>query len=162
MSTSISASVKVADEVWIATALLHVEQPDRADFKISEILDRAEQEGLTGELRPGVQTHVMQHCVANKKPNPGAYRTLTETRPGYRRLYRTFDPVYAGREHGKIMPDRYEIPERYEYLLEWYSRDYAGKTTASSDDPLLRLRGTGKGIYGDPDEYVREMREGWE
>ena len=28
---------KVADEVWIATALLHREQPERKDFTIREI-----------------------------------------------------------------------------------------------------------------------------
>ncbi len=162
MSTSISTSLKVADEVWLVTALLHFESPDHADFKVSEILDRAELEGMIGEVRAGVQTHVIQHCVANKKPNPGAYRMLTETRPGYRRLYRESDPVYAGREHGKVMPERYEIPQRYEYLLDWYRRNYAGQQTAPADDPLLRLRGTAEGIYGDADEYVRELREGWE
>jgi hypothetical protein len=30
------ASIKVADEVWIATALLHRENPKREDFSVSE------------------------------------------------------------------------------------------------------------------------------
>ncbi len=31
------------------------------------------------------------------------------------------------------------------------------------EDPILRLRGLGKEIWGDehPDEYVRRLREGW-
>ena len=33
----------VADEAWIATALLHREHPDRKDFKTTEIVRRAEQ-----------------------------------------------------------------------------------------------------------------------
>ncbi len=32
--------ITIADEVWIATALLHREQPDRADFTIHEIQER--------------------------------------------------------------------------------------------------------------------------
>ena len=39
--------LKVADEVWLATALLHREHPDRADFTVAEIVERARQEGLT-------------------------------------------------------------------------------------------------------------------
>jgi len=27
---------------------------------------------------------------------------------------------------------------------------------------LLSLTGIAKGLYGDPDEYVRQLREGWE
>ncbi|HEX9774640.1 MAG TPA: AbrB/MazE/SpoVT family DNA-binding domain-containing protein [Actinomycetota bacterium] len=29
------------------------------------------------------------------------------------------------------------------------------------DDWLDRLQGSLKGVYGDPDDYVREQREGW-
>ena len=32
----------VADEAWVATALLHREQPDRKDFAMKEIVHRAE------------------------------------------------------------------------------------------------------------------------
>ena len=63
--------VKVADEVWIATALLHGENPQRADFTVSEIVGRAEREAIAGHLRPGVRVHVLLHCVANFPPNPG-------------------------------------------------------------------------------------------
>ncbi|MDP9379453.1 MAG: hypothetical protein M3Q29_04755 [Chloroflexota bacterium] len=70
------ADIKVADEVWIAAALLHREHPDRPDFSIAEIVDRVAQEGLHKPLRPGVQIHATLHCVANKRPNPGTYRML--------------------------------------------------------------------------------------
>ena len=33
-------SIKVADEVWIGTALLHREQPARESFSTAEIVDR--------------------------------------------------------------------------------------------------------------------------
>ena len=73
--------IRVADEVWIATALLHRQYPDRKDFTVGEIVRRAESEKVTGaeSLRPGVQVHAYLHCVANKPPNPGRYRMLVET-----------------------------------------------------------------------------------
>ena len=73
--------VRVADEVWIATALLHRQFPGERDFSVGEIVQRAEIERVTGaaSLRRGVQVHAYLHCVANKPPNPGRYRMLVET-----------------------------------------------------------------------------------
>ncbi len=79
MKPQILTKVKVADEVWIATALLHREDPGAPDFLIDEIVDRARREGLHEPLRPGVYVHVVLHCVANRQPNPGRYRMLFET-----------------------------------------------------------------------------------
>jgi hypothetical protein len=45
--------LKVADEVWIATALLHKENPTRGDFTVAEIIERARAENITGEMRSG-------------------------------------------------------------------------------------------------------------
>ena len=70
MTTSTKSKLKVADEVWISTALLHCEHPDRTDFSLDEIVERATREGLYGSLRPGVYVHAVQHCVANRRPNP--------------------------------------------------------------------------------------------
>src|SRR6266478_1256408 len=77
-------ALKVADEVWIAAALLHRDHPEAADFAIEEIVRRAEREGLHKPLRRGVYVHVIQHCVANRAPNPGRYRMLFETGAGAR------------------------------------------------------------------------------
>jgi len=51
------ASVRVADEVWIVTALLHQQHPDRSDFSVREIVLKAKAEKVAGtaRLRPGVQ-----------------------------------------------------------------------------------------------------------
>src|ERR1700722_6508020 len=73
------AAIKIADEVWIATALLHREQPERPDFTVAEIIDRARRESIIGELRPGVRVYVLLHCVANYPPNPARYRVLFAT-----------------------------------------------------------------------------------
>jgi hypothetical protein len=116
--------IKVADEVWIGTALLHLEQPDRESFSTAEIVDRVFEEGLHRPLRPGVQIHASQHCVANKRPNPGNYRMLYETSRGQRRLYRHMDEAHPYRKGGKIVPPRSDIPEEYRYLVDWYETVY--------------------------------------
>jgi hypothetical protein len=157
--------VKVADEVWLVVALLHRDNPDRMDFTIDEIMDRARQAKITSDLRPGVYAHVIQHCVANRPPNSGRYRMLYETQPGRRRLFRTGDTYDLAREGSKIQPLVDDLPDQYQDLLNWY-RGWCIKavTRAIKNDPLLALRGSGKDIWADEhaDDYVRRLREGWE
>ena len=155
--------LKVADEAWIATALLHREHPDREDFADEEIVDRARKENILGALRPGVSVHVNTHCVANRPPNPGTYRMLYETRRGMRRLYRESDDAHPDR-HGKILPKRTEIPEQYRYLLDWYESEYARAAKDQWLSGIYQMIGAGKAIFADedPDAYVRRLREGWE
>ena len=121
--------VKVADEVWVATALLYRENPKRNSFSVEEIVSRASREGLVKPQRRGVYVHAVQHCVANRRPNPGRYRMLFETPDGQRRLYRRGDPYHPAREGAKIVPSRDELPERYHDLLDWYER-WSEKTAA--------------------------------
>ncbi len=159
------ANIKVADEVWIATALLHRENPDAADFSIEQIVGRARKEGLHKPLRPGIYVHVISHCVANRAPNPGRYRMLLETREGRRRLYRPGDPYHPSREGSKTTPDPAELPYDYEGLLQWY-HDWSKRAANDlvKNDPLLQARGSGRHLWADEpaDEYVRRLREGWE
>jgi hypothetical protein len=157
--------LKVADEVWIAAVLLHREHPERPDFTLGEIVERAKKEGLSKPLRPGVYVHVVQHCVANRPPNPGRYRMLLETAPGRRRLFRRNDTYHSGREGGKITPRQEDLPGKYEGLLAWYAKwSSTGADKARETDPLLGLRGSGKHLWADEhaDDYVRRLREGWE
>lgn len=159
------AVLRVADEVWIAAALLHREFPSQPDFAIDAIVSRAEKESLAGVLRPGVYVHVVQHCVANRPPDPGRYRMLFEAAPGRRRLFRPGDPYDLKREGSKTIPAADEIPQEYEPLLSWY-KGWVENPSASdpSEDPLLRVARIGRHIWQDedPDEYVRLLREGWE
>src|SRR2546421_2398309 len=117
MKRGVPTKVKVADEVWIAAALLHREDNHASDFSIEEIVDRARHEGLHEPLRPGVYVHVVQHCVANRPPDPGRYRMLFETSKGRRRLFRGVDAYHPDREKGKIIPDPEDLPPQYEELL---------------------------------------------
>lgn len=155
--------IKVADEVWIATALLHREHPERDDFTIDEIVDRVRRVALTPELRPGVRVHALLHCVANRPPNPARYRMLFATGKGSRRLYRPGDPAHPART-GKMEPAKEEVPAGYRELLGWYHTRYARRPPGvERPDPLLALRGSGKALWADEhaDDYVRRLREGW-
>lgn len=165
MTTTLRSKLKVADEVWIATALLHRERSEAVDFSIEEIVERARKENLHGELRPGVYVHVVQHCVANRPPNPGRYCMLLETSAGRRRLYHRGDSYHPQREGGKMTPEPEDIPEGYGGLLSWY-KDWSARAfkDALENDPLLKSQGSGKHLWADEhaDEYVRRLREGWE
>jgi len=157
--------LKVADEVWIATVLLHQQQPTKPDFSIEEIVERAQFENAHGTLRPGVYVHVVQHCVANRPPNPARYRMLTETANGRRRLFRIGDSYHPQREGGKSTPDATALPQAYAGLLSWYEEwCQATAMTELLRDPLLNLVGSGKQLWADEhaDEYVRRLRESWE
>lgn len=157
--------VKVADEVWVATALLHREHPRRSSFSIDEIVTRAQAEGLFRRLRPGVYVHAVQHCVANRPPNPGRYRMLFETSSGQRRLYRHGDPYHPDRDGAKMKPSAEDLPEKYRELLDWYERwSLRAARDAVKVDPLLELVGSGRDLWSSEhsDDYVRRLREGWE
>jgi hypothetical protein len=156
--------VKVADEVWIATALLHREHPEQPDFTVAEIVERARHERLTPELRPGVYVHAVLHSVANRAPNPARLLMLVETAPNRRRLYRPGDPADERRRGGKTTPSRSGIPARYHSLLDWYERTFAPQRRLGPEaDPLLALRGSGRELWAKEhaDQYVRRLREGW-
>ncbi len=176
------AVIKVADEVWLATASLHRRYPDREDFSVSEIVAQARDENVTGagSLRPGVQIHAYLHCVANRRPNPARLRMLTETSRGRRRLYRPGDDCHPDRLSGASLPGREALPPACRELLDWYHDDYltretygAGELELSMNeaasawpvaDPILALKGSGREIWADEDAdaYVRRLREGWE
>jgi hypothetical protein len=157
-------SLKVADEVWIATALLHRENPRREEFSVSEIVARARRENITSELRPGVQVHAYLHCVANLPPKPGRYRMLYATGKSTRRLFRQGDDFHPDRRAGKVTPSKENIPTRYQALLDWYQDKFVGKQKSKKSDPILELRGLGKEIWAgeEADQYVSRLRGGWE
>jgi hypothetical protein len=154
-------AVSVADEVWIATALLHREQPERPDFEKWEIVERAAQEGLVEPQRPGVSAHISSHAVAGKKPQPNDYRMLVETNRGRRRLFREGD-YYHPERRGKITPSPGDLPSEYLYLLDWYANwKKQGDKAAGKSDPFLKMQGTAKGMWDeDAVAYVRKLREG--
>ena len=119
--------IKVADQAWIAAALLHREQPERSDFQLREIIGRAAREfGFPPTERKGVWQHLVGHSVASNAPTPARHRMLTKTGRGRRRLFRDGDPVNSERD-GKITPAAEDIPTKYQSLLAWYKSEYNHK-----------------------------------
>ena len=161
---TLEKSVRVADEAWLALALLQYEHPDRESFSAREILDRVKVEQVHPELRPGVQVHIYLHNVANAEPNSAKYRMSYKLADDTYRLYRPTDPAHPARK-GKLIPERDELPQKYHYLLDWYEREYSRKQTPTSedDDPILQMWGVGKEIWADTnaDDYVRDLRSNW-
>ncbi len=116
--------ISAADEVWIATALLHRENPDSKSFSVTQIVDRVAEENIFGRLRPTVQIHCYMHSVANKRPNPNNYRILYKLENKGYRLFRDGDDYHPYREGSKTKPERHAIPKKYHRLLDWYKREY--------------------------------------
>jgi len=158
-----SCKILVADEAWVALALLHQKFPLRESFSPKEILDQVRGEHASPKLRPGVKIHIHQHNVANTEPNPARQRMFYRLEDDTLRLYRPGDPAHPLRK-GKMVPKRSELPEKYHYLLDWYERDYCKRKSAAPplrEDAILQMWGLGKEIWKgiDADEYVRSLRE---
>jgi hypothetical protein len=148
MKLDTTASLSVADQVWIATALLQREHPDRASFSKKEIQQRSEMLDAAGASRPGISQHISTHCVASKPASPAKHRMLTRTGTGRRRLFRSGDPVDPSRRNGKCAPHREDLPEQYHELLDWYETEYdkapegaTSRSRGASAEALMRLMG---------------------
>ena len=160
----ISTEIKVAVEVWIAVATLQRANPHRSSFSATEIFNEIGRLKLSDSIRAGVRPHISLHCVANLAPNPARYRMLYRLPDKTLRLYRPDDPAHPGRT-GKTTPDGHELPPQHLYLLDWYEKEYAHpKPEAAKDRWIDRIRGLGKHAWADTtaDEWVAEMRKGWD
>lgn len=162
MKSISSIGLAVADQVWIATALLHYENRDRAHFSKEEIRRRCEEVDREGAERPGISQHISTHCVASKPASPAKHRMLTRTGTGRRRLFRPGDAEHPDRRGGKTSPSREELPEKYRYLLDWYETEYASapkeqagasKSRGASAETLMKLMG--RISREDADEIIR-------
>jgi hypothetical protein len=161
MKSEVLMDLKVADQIWVATALLHRENPQRTDFSKQEIRRKAEREDAGGAKRPGISQHISTHCVASKAPSPAKHRMLTRTGRGRRRLFRPGDYFHPLRADGKVTPVREELPERYRELLDWYETEYgkkpgadeAAKDRGATAETLMKLMG--RISREDADEMIR-------
>ena len=150
MKLTLSVGVSVADQVWLATALLHHEDRDRMDFSKPEIRRSCDEIDAEGARRPAISQHISTHCVASRPASPAKHRMLTRTRTGRRRLFRPGDDEHSDRREGKTAPLREEVPEKYRYLIDWYENEYAkprkgGQTASQSQgataETLMKLMG---------------------
>ncbi len=162
MKSEVVITLSVADQVWIATALLHRENPERSNFSKQEILQRAAQEDPEGARRPGISQHISTHCVASKPPSPAKHRMLTRAGTGRRRLFRPGDKEDPDRREGRITPLREALPEKYHELLDWYESGYGKRPDAhepgtaprgATAETLMKLMG--RISREDADEVIR-------
>lgn len=157
---STTIELKVADQVWIAVALLHRERPAVVDFSPNEIIARLEIEHLSDRLPAGVRPHISRHTVANLAPETGRYRMLFATTGARRRLFRPGDVAHPKRD-GKVTPRAADLPPKYVPLLEWYATVWS---RGAASDPLEGVAATYADLWRDArgDRYVTQLREGWE
>jgi hypothetical protein len=162
MKTDVATGLTVADQVWIATALLHREKPERVDFAKRMIYERCKSVDSEGAGRPGISQHISTHCVASKPPSPAKHRMLTRTGNGRRRLFRLGDREHPGRAEGRITPLRENLPEEYHDLLDWYETEYSrglkdekpwAASQGASAETLVKL--IGRISREDADEVIR-------
>jgi hypothetical protein len=102
--------VKIHAAVWLAAALLHEQgYPTFSPGRLREEVERR-----FGDTRPGVQTHVSAHCVANAPKNTTVeYSYLFRTDAGDLRLYRKGDPLHPSRSGSRTAPDQTDVPEEF-------------------------------------------------
>jgi hypothetical protein len=153
----------VADECWVALATLQRKNPDREGFLPREILAQLAADAA-GPVRPGVQSHVSQHNVANGKPSSARYRMFFRLPSGELRLYRPGDATHSERR-GKTAPSAHDLPAELRYLLGWYEEEYCHRNVAETVDPVLAMIGVGKELWASEsgDSFIRREREepGW-
>ncbi len=165
MKAEVLINIKVADQVWVATALLHQEHPERSDFFKQEILQRAQREYPEGARRPGMSQHISTHCVASNPPSPAKHRMLTRAGTGRRRLFRSGDEFHPLRANGNVMPERQDLPDRYHGLLDWYETEYdtqrnrrdAARPRGATAETLMKLMG--RISREDADEMIRAIND---
>lgn len=154
--------LKLADEVWVATALLHRDQPECSAFPGSKILGRAKQLHPSTPPRAGLNPHIYGHCVANAKPVSGRYRMLYREQSGRYRLFRDGDDFHPNRPRGRSTPDGESLPRKYRHLLDWYDSEYNKRSPLRpEDDPILALKGVGKELWrslGGGDAFIKWLR----
>ncbi len=105
---------KIHVEVFVASQLLG----RRQEMFTAEAL-RREIQRLFGDSRPGVNTHISAHCVANAPRNAATvYNYLWRLDQG---LFRVFDPVkdwpHSTRADAACFPRRDNVPSAYRCLV---------------------------------------------
>src|SRR5579885_1191336 len=104
--------IKVADECWVALALLMKEHPERSSFTSKEIRERIRREHIHSEFRSGLNAHLHQHNIANCPRDTGDYRMFYRLDDRTLRLYRPGDACDPDRRSGKTHPVREELPPK--------------------------------------------------
>jgi hypothetical protein len=119
-----------ACEIWVATALLHFENPGRRDFTVGEIVARAVAENPAAGFRSRLSDCVITDGVATNAPETVDSCVLTATGKDRRRLYRHGDSCHPRRVSGSF-PKASDLPSKYHFLLTWYRDTYLRRPPAT-------------------------------
>lgn len=122
-----------ANAVWIATALLHMENKNRKDFQAKEIFQKVKDLDITSSSDATLRTHISHHCVANLPPYPNKDRKLYRENGRYR-LFKAGDIAHPERQRGQTTPTIDEIPHQFRNTLQWYLTEYFNKITIDTDN----------------------------
>lgn len=115
-----------ASAIWVATAMLHKENPTRPSFTIPEIRQKVHDQGLSTHAESTIMTHIMAHCVANAPLNQGTpHRKLFRVDEALYRLYHDGDLCDEDRLNGKTNPQLETLPPEYRELVTWYTKEYS-------------------------------------
>ena len=153
--------LKVADAVWVATAMLQKEHPENEGFSVGDIVSKVKLEALTEGQESSIYLHANQHCVANRPPNDARLRMLFQTKGNLRRVYCPSVDAFHPARNGRYRPEPQDLPHELLSLIDWYQGWCVRQSRrAVTQDPLLALAGTGEGRWGlDAVQYVRRLRE---
>ncbi len=117
--------VSAAIAVWIATAMLHKEHGLHKIFSNQTIIEKVIQQKLCNVSDKTISDHVAGHCVANAPTTTSStHRKLYRVSSGMYRLYKRGEPYHHTREHCKIAPLAFQLPDEYKELRSWYDKEY--------------------------------------
>lgn len=106
--------MKIHVEVFLAAQILAQNQDS---FTPEEL--RKEIERRFGDTRPGIQTHISAHCVANAPKNAAVVSNYLWRLPDGQ--LRPFNPAadqpHPSRENARVQPDIRDVPVEYRQLL---------------------------------------------
>ena len=154
----------VFEQVFVAAARLHREEPSRTGFKGNELLRKVSELNSSPMRESTVNAHIYGHCVANKSASPGTYRILYRNPDGTLRLYREGDDYHPDRKNGRVAPEKEALPPEYRELVDWYWSEYTARRAGEpAQDPFLALRGLGKDVWKSlgGERFTDALRSNW-
>ena len=132
ITIGLKKSITTPTVVWLATAILHRDNPQSDAFSAKEIFNKVKQLDLLSVSDSTINMHITSHCVASGKESPDRHRKLTRVRPGWYRLFREGDSFHETRSTGQTVPLAEMLPLRFKDVIDWYHREYNVTTVSKS------------------------------
>ncbi len=131
ITIGLKKSITTPTVVWLATALLHKDNPQSDAFSAKEIFHKVKQLNLLSVSDSTINMHITSHCVASGKESPDRHRKLTRVRSGWYRLFREGDSFHETRSIGQIAPLAEMLPSQFKDVIDWYNAQYNTSNTKS-------------------------------